>query len=72
MPASGQHASPWLFSLAERQRGRPVSPPFGYDPVRQVAVVSDGDALVPAVELHPSPASKKADIEKGEDQKDRW
>ncbi len=72
MSAPGQHQLPWLFGLAEHQRGRVPSPPFDYDPVRQITVVSDGDAVVPAVERHPSPASKKADIEKGEDQKDRW
>jgi hypothetical protein len=67
-----QHADPWLFRLATRQRGRILTDPLSYDPVRQVAMVHMGDAMVPAVERHPSPASKKADIEKGEDQKDRW
>jgi predicted RNA-binding protein with PIN domain len=43
-----------------------------YDDARQIAVVQQGNALIPAVELHPPPQTKKGDIEKGEDQKDRW
>ena len=65
---------PWLFGLATRQRGRVPSPALPYDEARQVAVVAgtDGAAAVPAVERHPPPQTKKGDIEKGEDQKDRW
>jgi hypothetical protein len=65
-------ASPWLFQRATRQRGRVASRPLPYDDALQVTVVSEGSQTVPAVERHPPPQTKKADIEKGEDQKDRW
>jgi len=63
---------PWLLSLATRQRGLTLSDPIAYDDVRQVAVVEQAGERVPAVETSPPPQTKKADIEKGEDQKDRW
>ncbi len=62
---------PWLLSLATRQRGRIASPPVGYDDIRQVAVVDQAGEIVPAIETSPPPETKKGDIEKGEDQKDR-
>lgn len=64
--------SPWLFQRATRQRGRVPSQPLAYDDGLQVTVVPDGSGLVPAVERYPPPQTKKGDIEKGEDQKDRW
>lgn len=48
------------------------TPALPYDDARQIAVVEDHGERVPAVERHPPPQTKKGDIEKGEDQKDRW
>jgi len=62
----------WLFSSAKHQRGQVAVPPLPYDDARQITVVEENGALVAAVERYPSPQTKKADIEKGEDQKDRW
>lgn len=63
---------PWLFTRATRQRGRVPSAPLSYDDVRQIAVVEDRGEVIAAVERYPPPQTKKGDIEKGEDQKDRW
>ena len=63
---------PWLFTRATRQRGRVPSAPVLYDDARQIAVIDHHGERVPAVERHPPPQTKKGDIEKGEDQKDRW
>jgi hypothetical protein len=49
-----------------------ASPALPYDDARQITVVKEGNAVVPAVERNPPPQTKKGDIEKGEDQKDRW
>ncbi|MEA2495359.1 MAG: hypothetical protein QOJ29_3270 [Thermoleophilaceae bacterium] len=65
-------SSPWLFARATRQRGQLRSEPLPYDEGLQVTVIRDGADTVPAVERYPPPQTKKADIEKGEDQKDRW
>jgi hypothetical protein len=73
MPSDRVTASPpWLFRHATRQRGNVASEPFFYDDELQVAVVDKGKGAIPAVSLSSPPQSKKADIEKGEDQKDRW
>jgi hypothetical protein len=73
MPQDSPLPQPWLFELATRQRGRLPTSPLPYDEVRQVAVIAEEDGTtVPAVERHPPPQTKKGDIEKGEDQKDRW
>jgi hypothetical protein len=64
--------SPWLFSRATRQRGVMPTEPLSYDAKRQVSVVETDGKTVAAVELSGPPQTKKADIEKGEDQKDRW
>lgn len=65
-------SSPWLFARATRQRGQAPSEPLPYDEGLQVTVSRDGAETVPAVQCYPPPQTKKADIEKGEDQKDRW
>ncbi|HEV2945471.1 MAG TPA: hypothetical protein VGX26_10195 [Solirubrobacteraceae bacterium] len=65
-------SKPWLLSLATRQRGRTPTDPVQYDAVRQIAVVSEGDLRIPAIRARRPPETKKADIEKGEDRKDRW
>jgi hypothetical protein len=67
-----EHWSPWLFSQATRRRGAVPSEPLPYDPERQVSVAQVDGRTVAAVELSVPPQTKKADIEKGEDQKDRW
>lgn len=63
---------PWLLTLATRQRGRVQAAPALYDDVRQVAVVEQSGEMVPAITTAFPPETKKADIEKAEDQKDRW
>jgi putative ATP-grasp target RiPP len=63
---------PWLLSLATRQAGRVHSEPVAYDAHRQIGVVDQAGAMVPAVETSKPLETKKADIEKGEDRKDRW
>jgi hypothetical protein len=71
--SSGEHQpEPWLFARATRQRGRVPTPALPYDDARQITVVAHAGAMVPAVTRYPPPQTKKADIEKGEDQKDRW
>ena len=64
--------SVWLLSLATRQRGRVPTEPVRYDDARQIAVIEQAGELVPAVEASRPLETKKADIEKGEDRKDRW
>jgi len=63
---------PWLFARAARQRGNVPTDPLPYDAERQVTVLNGPHGPVPAVEHQPPPQTKKGDIEKGEDQKDRW
>jgi putative ATP-grasp target RiPP len=63
---------PWLLSLATRQRGRVPTAPVVYDDARQIAVVIEGGRVVPAITSSRPLETKKADIEKGEDRKDRW
>lgn len=64
--------SPWLFRHATRQRGDVAIRRVPYDDALQVAVLEKDGTLLPAVQLGSPPQTKKADIEKGEDQKDRW
>jgi hypothetical protein len=64
--------TPWLLSLATKQRGRVPTGPIRYDADQQIAVVEQAGELVPAVETRAPTQTKKADIEKGEDRKDRW
>jgi hypothetical protein len=63
---------PWLLTLATRQRGRIRTEPVTYDTARQIGVVEVDGATVPAIETSRPMETKKADIEKGEDRKDRW
>ncbi|MGH2968785.1 MAG: hypothetical protein ACRDK0_06935 [Solirubrobacteraceae bacterium] len=72
MSSSNSQPGPWLFACATRQRGRVPSAPLPYDDARQVTVVKHDGQLIPAVDRYPPPQTKKGDIEKGEDQKDRW
>lgn len=72
MSMPDQPWSPWLFSRATRQRGVMPTEPLPYDAERQVCVGQLNGEKVAAVELSGPPQTKKADIEKGEDQKDRW
>jgi hypothetical protein len=72
MSSGSNQPQPWLFTRATRQRGRVPSAPLPYDDTRQITVVEEGGELIPAVDRHPPPQTKKGDIEKGEDQKDRW
>ena len=48
------------------------SAPLPYDDARQVTVVKHDGQFIPAADRYPPPQTKKGDIEKGEDQKDRW
>jgi hypothetical protein len=63
---------PWLFSLATRRRASRSETPLAYDPERQVTVAWKEGRLVSALDVAIPRVTKKADIEKGEDQKDRW
>lgn len=70
--SSDESWSPWLFQSATRQRGDVPTSRLPYDSHLQVSVIEQDGNLVPAVQLDAPPQTKKADIEKGEDQKDRW
>jgi hypothetical protein len=72
MLPSRNAASPWLFARATRQRGQIHTDPLPYEDGLQLTVMDEGGRRVPAVERRPPPQTKKGDIEKGEDQKDRW
>ena len=62
---------PLIVRLAEMQEPRP-SPETRYDEERDELVVKEGDHWIPALDSAESPETKKADLEKSEDQKDRW
>jgi hypothetical protein len=70
--SSDSPPSPWLFLRATHQRGRVPTDRLPYDDELQVSVMGDNGSTVPAVKHRSPPQTKKADIEKGEDQKDRW
>jgi hypothetical protein len=72
MPRSASSPEPWLFARATRQRGRIPTAALPYDNARQITVVEHQGERVPAVEHCSPPQTKKGDIEKGEDHKDRW
>ena len=65
---------PFLIKLARRRRGSITEQVLVYDPIQQVSVLPDDANNQPAVTRTDVPvlATKKADIEKGEDQKDKW
>jgi hypothetical protein len=66
-------ARPWLLARATiTARPEVEVDDARYDMGLQMTVVelSGGEQL--AIDMRLPPASKKADIEKGEDQKDRW
>lgn len=62
---------PLIVRLAEAQQLR-ASPEMRYDETLDELVVKDGSNWIPALDSGESPETKKADLEKGEDQKDRW
>ncbi len=62
---------PLLVRLAEVQDLRD-SPEARYDESLDELVVKHGSEWIPALDSGESPETKKADLEKGEDQKDRW
>ena len=66
--------APFLVGLAVPQTTSIPSTPLVYDPDRQVSVVASDPMGPPAVQRTDIVAlgTKKADIEKGEDHKDRW
>jgi hypothetical protein len=43
-----------------------------YDKTEDQLLVLEGKVWIPAIDAKEPPRTKKADIEKGEDQKDRW
>ncbi len=63
----------WLFDQATVRRP-PVQPesPLRYDDAAQVSLVELDGRTALAVEALGGAPTKKADIEKTEDQKDRW
>ncbi len=65
---------PFLIKLARRSSGSRKDQTLAYDPVQQVSVLPDDANKRPAVTRTDIPllTTKKADIEKGEDQKDIW
>ena len=64
---------PWLLEFATRARGRVPTERLPYDERQQVTMVTDeAGATVPAARRQRPPQTKKGDIEKQEDQKDRW
>ncbi len=63
----------WLLNQATRQPRRAErSTSFRYDNSAQVSLVDINGRIALAVEAEGGAPTKKADIEKGEDQKDRW
>lgn len=62
----------FLASLARTQAPSRPSERIRYDEALDELVVQRDGVWVPAVDTDEPPMTKKADIEKGEDQKDRW
>jgi hypothetical protein len=64
---------PWLLARATiTARPEVDAGDTRYDMGSQMTVVRLSSGEQPAIDMRLPPASKKADIEKGEDQKDRW
>ena len=65
---------PYLVRLAKPSVSHLELVPLDYDTKLQVSIVKNDPAARPAVLRDDIPAlgTKKADVEKGEDQKDRW
>jgi hypothetical protein len=63
----------WLLDLAT-VRHCPPEPDhaLAYDDATQMTLLEVDGRSVPAVTVRGGAPTKKADIEKGEDQKDRW
>ena len=62
----------FLARLARPQRRARRSERVWYDDASDMLMVRRNGRWVPGIDASESPATKKADIEKGEDQKDRW
>jgi len=60
-----------LARLAAQQARQP-SERTRYDPTRSILTVRRNGRWVAALDTSDPPKTKKGDIEKGEDQKDRW
>lgn len=69
--SEGQLVSFFLRNLAVPRRRR-RSQRARYDPVRDELMVLERGRWVPGVESKEPPRTKKADLEKSDDQKDRW
>lgn len=64
---------PLLLQLAVEQSEAGGAPPSRYNPMMdELQVLVDGRWQTAIDAPGPSPATKKKDIEKGEDTKDRW
>ena len=67
-----QDVTPLLLRMA-RPQTRSVGEPTRYDPELDELLVRTAGRWVPAIDLPTGgPRTKKADVETGEDQKDRW
>lgn len=63
----------WLLDQATiRQLSERATVAVRYDDLRQMSVIDQDGREVLAVDAVGGSPTKKADIEKGEDQKDRW
>ena len=63
---------PLLLRLARAQEV-PAGQPTKYDSTRDELLILEGDEWVPAIDSPAgAPRTKKADVETGEDTKDRW
>jgi hypothetical protein len=67
-------SKPFLVKLSKRLRAAVREQTLVYDPIQQLSVLPNDPKKQPAVSRPDIPAlgTKKADIEKGEDQKDIW
>ncbi len=65
---------PFLIKLSKRFNASQRELPLVYDPAQQLSVLPNDPNKEPAVTRTDIPllTTKKADIEKGEDQKDKW
>lgn len=62
---------PYLIRFA-RPANSDIASSARYDVDRQISVVGSGDDATPAVVASSPMVTKKADRERGEDQKDKW